>query len=142
MSSPCFSGGFCVVVERFLGALSLACLPRVGGWIQGRGECGQWRDARGNGDGSAWNGGQGISNLLFIGRNSLVFNMSVYQLPMIDSGEVLELGEGRRFQTGGGGGRGRGAAAFLTMHQCGQNLSALPPSFRRAQKTKKGVCHV
>ena len=142
MSSPCFSGGFCVSVERFLGALSLACLPRVGGWIQGRGECGQWRDARGNGDGSAWNGGQGISNLLFICRSSLAFNAESVQLPSNDSGMALELGSGRSFQAGGEGVAGDALPRSLQSITAVKIYQHCHRPFGGLKKQKKGGGHV
>ncbi len=145
MISHCFSGGSCVSVERFLGALSLSCLPSVGGWIQGPGECGQWREgqkAGGNGAGSAWNGGQGISNLLSFVLSSLVFNVSSVQLPRNDSGEVLELGAGRRFQTGGEGVAGDALARSLQSISAVKIYQHCHRPFGGLKKQKKGVGHV
>ena len=145
MSTAFPSVGSCVSVERFLGALSLRCLPRVGGWIQGRGETQQWREGRkvgGNGPGSGANGGQGISNLLFCLRSSLIVNVAGDQLPKISGGTGMELGAGRSFKAGG-----EGVASDALAHSI-QSISAVKiyqhchRPFGGLKKQKKGVGHV
>jgi hypothetical protein len=132
-------------VERFLGALSLRCLPRVGGWIQGRGECGQWREgwkAGGNGPGSGPIGGQGISNLLSIALSSLIFNVPSWQLPRIDSGTGLKLGAGRSFQAGGEGVAGDALAHSIQSISAVKIYQHCHRPFGGLKKQKKGVGHV
>jgi hypothetical protein len=138
------SGGFCFPVERFVGVLSLFCLPVAGEWIVGRGEfpqCGEGWKAGGNGDGSAWNGGQGISNLLFICRSSLAFNAESVQLPSNDSGMALELGSGRSFQAGGEGVAGDALPRSLQSITAVKIYQHCHRPFGGLKKQKKGGGH-
>ncbi len=145
MNSAFPSGGFCFPVERFVGVLFLFCLPVAGEWIVGRGEspqCGEGWKAGGNGAGSAWNGGQGISNLLFIGSSLLAFNVACDQLPINSSGAVLELGAARSFEAGGEGVAGDALAHSIQSISAVKIYQHCHRPFGGLKKQKKGVGHV
>jgi hypothetical protein len=103
MKSAFLSGGFSVSVERFLGSLSLSCLPVPAGWIEGREESGHSAGGLDLGAKRAGNAGKQIFDLLFLGRNALISNVCNGLLDTIAGGEVLDLGAAGGFQTGGEG---------------------------------------